>query len=155
MNRLFAAIAVFALMLGIASAQDKEKAPKAKSSGGDVTQTITNLENQWTKAAKESNGAAIAPLLADKWVTVDSDGTVHDKSEAIDRAKKAKWETNEISDVKVTGYGNSAVVTGIWTGKGTDGTGKQVDTKERWVDTWVKMPGGKWQCVASGSATMK
>ena len=57
--------------------------------------------------------------------------------------------------MKVTVHGDSAIVTGTWTGKGTDGTGKAVDTKERWADTWIKMPNGKWQCVASASATMK
>ncbi len=155
MKRLLMVMATAALMLGIASAQETAKAPKGKMSGGDVAQTLINLENQWTKAAKESNGDAIAPLLADKWVTIDSDGTMHDKAEAVARAKKAKWETNEISDLKVMPYGNSAVVTGVWTGKGTDDTGKQVDTRERWADTWVKMPGGKWQCVASASAPMK
>jgi hypothetical protein len=45
-------------------------------------------------------------------------------------------------------------VTGAWTGKGTDGAGKAVDTKERWVDSWTKI-GGKWLCVASASATTK
>jgi hypothetical protein len=47
------------------------------------------------------------------------------------------------------------VVTGIWTGKGTDAAGKAIDGRERYVDTWVKMPDGKWQCVASASAAIK
>jgi ketosteroid isomerase-like protein len=155
MKRLFAVMAALALMLGVASAQETTNAPKGKTKGGNVTQTLTSLENQWTKAAKDSDGDAIAPLLADQWVTIDSDGSMHDKAEAVARAKKAKWEVNEISDLKVMQYGNSAVVTGVWTGKGIDGTGKQVDAQERWADTWVKMPGGKWQCVASASAPMK
>ena len=57
--------------------------------------------------------------------------------------------------MKVQVHGDSAVVTGVWTGKGTDGTGKAFDGKERFADTWVKMPDGKWQCVASASAPMK
>ena len=73
----------------------------------------------------------------------------------IARTKKAKWTTNEIADVKVTVHGDSAVVTGSWTGNGTDGTGKPVNAKERWTDTWVKTTGGKWQCVASASAPVK
>ncbi|MGH9175781.1 MAG: YybH family protein [Vicinamibacterales bacterium] len=51
--------------------------------------------------------------------------------------------------MKVQLHGDSAVVTGIWTGKGTDGTGKAFDQRERFADTWVKMPDGKWQCVVS------
>ena len=44
------------------------------------------------------------------------------------------------------------MVTGSWTGKGTDGAGKAIDAKERWADTWVKTGNGKWQCIASASA---
>ncbi len=154
MKRLLAAFAAILVLITVAAAQNSAKATKGKTGGasGNVAQTLTNLENEWTKASAQSDADGIAPLLADKWFTVDSDSTVHDKAEALARAKKAKWETNQISDIKVVPYGNSAVVTGVWTGKGTDGTGKQVDTKERWVDTWVKMPGGKWQCVSSASA---
>jgi ketosteroid isomerase-like protein len=51
--------------------------------------------------------------------------------------------------VKVTVYGNTAIATGAWAGKGIDGDGTKIDRVERWTDTWVKMPDGKWQCVAS------
>ena len=69
--------------------------------------------------------------------------------------KGSKWNINEISDVKVTSFGNTAIATGAWQGKGTDGYGKAIDAHERWVDTWMKMPGGKWQCIASASAPAK
>jgi hypothetical protein len=40
-------------------------------------------------------------------------------------------------------------------GKGTDEKGKPLDLNERWTDTWVKMPSGKWQCVASQASSIK
>jgi DNA alkylation repair enzyme len=40
-------------------------------------------------------------------------------------------------------------------GKGTDPSGKPLDENERWTDTWVKMPNGKWQCAASHASTVK
>ena len=52
-------------------------------------------------------------------------------------------------DVKVTVFGDSAIATGVFKAKGTDPSGKPLDVNERWTDTWVKMPNGKWQCVAS------
>jgi len=70
----------------------------------------------------------------------------------LTRIKTAKWEIN--NTLKVTAFGNAAVVTGTWRGKGTEG-GKPIDAHERWTDTWVKMPSGKWQCVASHSSAMK
>jgi len=153
MRRMLAVFVLLAVAVAMAGAQDKEKAaPKA---GGDVAQTITNLENQWAKDSKANHAAGIGALLADDVVIVDSDGTTYGKPEAMARVKKAKWETNALSDIKVTAHGNTAIATGVWTGKGTDGTGKAINTKERWADTWVKMPNGKWLCLASASATMK
>ena len=153
MKRPLTVIVLLSVALSVAVAQGKDKA-KSKG-GGDVAQSITNLENQWAKESKAGNGDGIAPLLAEDVVIIDSDGTTYGKSEVVERAKKAKWETNELSDIKVTTHGNTAVATGVWTGKGTDGTGKAIDTKERWADTWVKMPNGKWSCVSSAAATMK
>ena len=122
---------------------------------GGVDKTLMDLEHQWVKAALASNGEALAPLLAADFVSVQSDGTMESKSEYVAKTTKSKWQVSEVSDMKVRVHGNSAVVTGVWTGKGTDGTGKTVDAKERFADTWVKMPDGKWQCVASASAAIK
>jgi ketosteroid isomerase-like protein len=50
-------------------------------------------------------------------------------------------------NVNVTVYGTTAIATGVYKGKGTEG-GKTFDEVERWTDTWVKLPNDKWQCVA-------
>jgi ketosteroid isomerase-like protein len=120
-----------------------------------VDQTLMDLERQWVKAALASKGEALAPLLATDFVSVQSDGTMQTKAQYVAMTNKGKWQVSDVSDMKVQVHGDSAVVTGVWTGKGTDGTGKAVDAKERFADTWVKMPDGKWQCVASASAPMK
>ena len=120
-----------------------------------VEKAVAGLEQQWTSAAKMSDAKAVAPLLADGFINMDSDGTMHNKAESLARLKDQKWELNEISDVKVTVHGNTAIATGEWRGKGTDANGKAVDAHERWVDTWMKMANGKWQCVASASAPSK
>jgi ketosteroid isomerase-like protein len=122
---------------------------------GPVAQSLMDLEHEWAKASKAGNAEALAPLLSEDFVSLDSDGTMRTKAETLARTKKAKWVTNELGDLKVTVHGDAAVVTGSWIGKGTDGAGKAVDAKERWVDTWVKTSGGKWRCVASASAPAK
>ena len=120
-----------------------------------VDQTLMDLERQWVKAALASKGEALAPLLATDFVSIQSDGTMQTKAQYVANTNKGKWQVSEVSDMKVQVHGDSAVVTGVWTGKGTDGTGKNFDGKERFGDTWVKMADGKWQCVASVSAPMK
>jgi len=128
---------------------------KRKKMGGGTEQAVAALEQQWTDAAKASNPEPLAPLLADKFVSTDSQGKVIGKAETLAHTKAAKWQTNQISDVKVTVFGNTAIATGNWAGKGTDENGKPVDTHERWTDTWMKMSNGKWQCIASHGSTIK
>jgi ketosteroid isomerase-like protein len=153
MKRLLASGAIVLLTAGFAMAQDATKAGSQTASG--VVQTLTDMEHQWTKISKASDGDALAPMLSADFVAIDSDGSVHGKVDVVARTKKAKWTTNEIGDIKVMVHGDSAVVTGTWTGNGTDGAGKPVNAKERWADTWVKMSNGIWQCVASISAPIK
>jgi ketosteroid isomerase-like protein len=143
MKRVLAVTSIMLAMCTVAFAQ------------GSVENTLMDLERQWVKAALASTGDALAPLLATDFVSVQSDGTTQTKSVYVAMTNKGKWQVSEVSDMKVQVHGDSAVVTGVWTGKGTDGTGKAVDGKERFADTWVKMPDGKWQCVASASAPMK
>lgn len=143
------------VLLTVSAVMAKQSATPGGKASGPVAQALMDQENQWGKASKASNGDALAPLLADGFVSLDSDGTLYGKADVVARTKKAKWTTNEVADMKVTVHGDTGIVTGTWTGKGTDATGKAIDTKERWADTWVKMPDGKWQCVASASATLK
>jgi ketosteroid isomerase-like protein len=151
MKSVLAAGAVVFLFAGVATAQQ----PAAAKPGGGVAQALIQMENQWAQASKTANADLLAPLLAEDFIALDSDGSLRSKAEVLARVKKGKWTTNEISDMKVTVHGDSAIVTGTWVGKGTDGAGKAIDTKERWADTWVKTASGKWQCVASASAPMK
>lgn len=122
--------------------------------GGGTAKSIEQMEHQWASDAKMGKVDGIAAILADNFVELDADGSLYTKTQAVQRMKDAKWETNEVSDIKVTEHGNTAIATGAWHGKGTV-SGKSVDEKEHWVDTWMKMPSGKWQCIASASAPTK
>ena len=154
MKLLTATTAALLLMAGMAFAQEAAMASKPDMHmGSNVEQQLKDMESQWAKASLASNGDALKPMLAEDFVNLDSDGSVHNKAQTIARTSKGNFQVSEISDVMVNTHGDSAVVTGTWTGKGVDGMGKAIDTKERWVDTWVKQD-GKWQCVASASAPM-
>ena len=67
------------------------------------------------------------------------------KAEYVANTGKSKWQSNDVSDMKVQVHGDTAVVTGVWTAKGSGGTGQPFDGKERFADTWVKMSDGKWR----------
>ena len=117
--------------------------------------TIAALEQQWAEGQRDGNSAAVAPLLAEDFINTDTSGQTHGKDKLLSNLKGGKWEQNAINDVKVTVYGNTAIATGSWSGKGVDGDGAKIDRHERWTDTWVKMANGKWQCVASQQTEVK
>jgi ketosteroid isomerase-like protein len=154
MKQFLAASVILVLTFSTVLAQETAKPGGGKASG-PVAQSLMDMENQWAKASKAGNADALAPMLSADFIALDSDGSMRTKAEVLERTKKAKWVTNEIGDLKVTVHGDAAIVTGSWTGKGTDGGGKAIDAKERWVDTWVKASSGKWLCVASASAPVK
>jgi ketosteroid isomerase-like protein len=52
-------------------------------------------------------------------------------------------------------YGDTAVATGAWAGKGVDGDGTRINRRERWTDTWVRDRKGKWQGVARQQTSVK
>jgi ketosteroid isomerase-like protein len=121
---------------------------------GGSEREIAALEQKWVDASKASNPDMLGPLLAFNYVKTGSDGKMMGKQETLAHVKAGKWETDQISDVKVMVYGKAAVATGMWVGKGTDANGKPIDARERWTDTWIKTS-GSWECVASHSSTIK
>jgi len=145
------ALMCFALLLATLAVQGQ----KSEKTNGGAEITVANLEQQWVAAVKAGNFDSVAMLLPGNFTEMDSDGSMHDKAEYLGWIKGSKWEVNEISDVKVTAHGNTAVATGAWRGKGVTGNGTSVDAHERYMDTWMKMPSGKWQCIASASAPEK
>jgi len=116
---------------------------------------ISDFEYQWAEAQRLGKADVVGPMLDDSFVNTDADGATYGKSKLLSNLKGGKWEENGISDVKVKVYGDAAVATGSWKGKGIDGDGTHIDRSERWTDTWVKMPNGNWQCVVSQQATSK
>jgi ketosteroid isomerase-like protein len=116
---------------------------------------VSALEHQWLQAQNTSNPDMLAPLLADNFVSTSPEGKVTGKSETLAVTKTQKWTSGEYRDEKVSVYGDTAIATGVFTGKGVDASGKSLDETVRWTDTWVKMPNGKWQCVASHVSTLK
>src|ERR1700680_133722 len=123
--------------------------------GGGTEKAVAALEQQWLQGQKTNNPDLVAPLLADKVVVTEADGKVSDKAGTLTFYKKTKWDSAEYNDVKVTVFGDTAIATGGFKGKGTDAMGKPFDNDERWTDTWMKMPTGKWQCIASHATPRK
>jgi ketosteroid isomerase-like protein len=127
---------------------------QAQQTGGTTEQAIAALENQWLQSQKTNNPDLVAPLLADKFVSTGADGKVSHRAETLAMAKARKYTSVEYENVQVSVFGDTAIATGVYRGKGSE-AGKPFDEHERWTDTWVKMPNGKWQCVATQASPIK
>lgn len=128
---------------------------QAQETSGATEKAVAALENQWLQSQSTNNPDLVAPLLADKFVSTGSDGKVTNKTQMLAESKARKYTSAAYEDVKVTVFGNTAIAIGGFKGKGTDAKGKAFDDHERWTDTWVKMPSGKWQCVATQASPIK
>lgn len=120
-----------------------------------VESEIAALEQTWAAAQKANDPSTIAPLLEDNYIEVLPDGSLMNKSQVLDDAKKSKYETIELSALKIISFGDTVVVVGTFDAKRSDKDGKPLQDHERYVDTWRKMPGGKWQCIAEGKTILR
>jgi ketosteroid isomerase-like protein len=126
----------------------------AWAQAGDAEKAVAAQEQKWLESQKTNNVELLVPLLHEKFIDTSSEGKVTNKSQTLAEAKATKWTSAEYTDVKVTVFGDAAVATGGFNGKGTDPSGKAIDVHERWTDTWVKTPKG-WQCVATQATPVK
>jgi ketosteroid isomerase-like protein len=128
---------------------------QAQTPMGEAEKVVAAQEREWLQSQKANNPDLLAPLLAEKFINTDMDGKVTNKAQVLAEAKATHWISAEYENVQVVAYGDAAIATGVFIGKGTDAKGKPMDNHERFTDTWVKMPGGKWQCAASHGSEIK
>jgi ketosteroid isomerase-like protein len=123
--------------------------PKIKVTQGGVEQLLKQLEDDWQKATRTKDTAALKRIIAEDWVATDDRGRLLDREQYLSQTTSNPdvVQSNENTDMKVRIYGNTAVVTGGLTEKGTRNGAAYTDTY-RWTDVFVKR-GGNWQAVVS------
>jgi len=144
------AIALLCLLsLSLAAAGQKT------SKKGTVEDQIKEHEQNWAQATIKEGAAAVDQYEADDIIDTDPSGRVTDKAQdKIDLSSgDLKFQSIEVSDLKVHVYGNTAVAAGTSMTKGTY-KGQDISGKYRFTDTWVKR-NGKWQAVASQSTKIQ
>ena len=143
---------LLALISGVSTgwAQTRGSGPAARAG-----KAVAAREQQWLQSHRTNNPDLVAPLLGKSIVATLSDGRVHNKAELLAIDKKTKYDSVDYTDVKVSVFGNTAIATGGFDAKGTDEAGKQFEAHERWTDTWLRIPSGKWLCIASSDVPVK
>jgi ketosteroid isomerase-like protein len=128
---------------------------QALPADGSAEKAVAAVEEQWTQSERTNNPDLLAPLLANKLIYIDTDGSISNRAKVLADSKAAKYTSVDIQDFHVTVHGQTVIATMVFKGKGTDAKGKPMDINARWADTWVKMPDGKWQCVLSQGSDLK
>ena len=152
MRRLCAAI-----MLLVASAPasfvqsqvgDKNAADAQQIS---VEQQLKQVEREWNDAVVRRDVAALERILSDDFMLITAASTVSTKAQLIDTIKSPDLviEPFDTQDVSVRVYGDTAVVTGRFTQKGSY-KGKAFSNQFRYTDVYVKRALG-WQAVSAQS----
>jgi ketosteroid isomerase-like protein len=149
MKKTMAWMLASALSLGCAALA------QAHEMTGATEKAIAALEEQWMQADKASNADMLAPLLAEQFAGTNSEGKISDRKQALADEKTSKTTSADLEDLHVTVFGTTAIARYVYKSKGTDAAGKAFDSQSRYTDTWVKMPDGKWQCVAAHGSAMK
>ncbi len=142
------ALCLLGISFGIAVAQ-------AQAADLTAEKAVAAAEEQWTQSERTNNPDLVAPLLADKLIYIDIDGSISNRAKFLADAKATKFTSVEAQDFHITVIGNTAIATMVFKAKGTDAKGKPMDYNARWADTYVKMRDGKWQCVLSQGSDLK
>jgi len=132
------------MRINVGASNLSPKRPKSS-----IEDQIKKYEQDWAQATVNQGAAAVDQYEADDIITTDPSGRVTDKDQ--DRMDLSsgdfKIQSEELSEIKVHGYGNAAVAVGTNTLRGAY-KGQDISGKYRFTDTWVNR-NGKWQAVAS------
>jgi uncharacterized protein (TIGR02246 family) len=156
MKKFAVALLLICATAGFVYAQTK-KAPaaSAKTAGPSVSDSVKQLEHDWTDAIKAKDADKLGQILADDWVGIGPDGAKETKKDYIgDMTAGASTITSfDFGPMDVKVVGSTAIVQGSDTEKSTT-KGKDSSGKYVWMDVFAKRD-GKWQAVRSQTAMVK
>jgi len=138
MNRRFTSFAVLFVLATLS----------LSAAAQSVEEQIKKLEMDRAAAVVKGDVAYVEKQTADDYMFINMFGQITDKKQLVDAMKSGglKLTAEDLSDLKVRVYGNTAVVTGKSDIKGTMG-GKDATGQSLFTRVFVKK-GGTWQTVA-------
>ena len=118
------------------------------NSASSSVQEIKALEEERNRAILKGDAAALDRMTADDYTFITLRGEVRTKSEIVKgfQSRSFKYDSRTISDLKIRVYGDTAIVTGRSTQKGSE-NGKDYSGDYRFTRVYVKQQ-GRWVTVA-------
>lgn len=118
------------------------------NAGDSTKKEIERLEEQRNRAILSGDAATLERMTADDYTFITLRGELRTKAEIVKGFQSGlfKYESRTISDLNVRVYGDTAVVTGRSTQKGTE-NGKDYSGDYRFTRVYIKQQ-GLWLTVA-------
>ena len=116
---------------------------------------VLKINEEFDRAIVARDVAAYERIYADDFIFTSSDGAVTNREQEITRARTGslQFESGKSDDLRVKIYGNTGVVTGLFTARGKN-NGKDFSFVERYTAVFVKR-GNRWQLVAEHASEVK
>jgi ketosteroid isomerase-like protein len=113
-----------------------------------VEEELKKLETDRAAAVVKGDVATLEKQTSDDYTLINMNGQMSNKSQTVDNFKSGQTNltTDNISDMKVRVYANTAVITGKAVVEGTM-AGKDAKGQIAFTRVYVKK-GGNWQSVA-------
>ena len=145
MNR-FAFLALTLGFTGLRAAPGRIRDSAFASS--DVREEIKRIEEDRNQAILRGDIATLDRMTSEDYTFITLRGELRTKAEILRGFKSGsfKYESREISDLKIRVYGNTAIVTGRSIQKGVE-NGKDYSGDYRFTRVYVKRP-ERWLTVA-------
>lgn len=126
-----------------------------KSNDDSQPTKLLFMERLWNEAQVNRDSRSLDAMIGANFVNTEYDGEVSDRAKFLADIKDPQFNLASltIQEPRVSMYGDSAVVTGVYRTKGTY-QGKPYEHVGRFTDTWV-FAEGRWQCVASHTSLVK
>ena len=108
---------------------------------------IKKAEAERSTAQVRGDASKLDELLASEFMEVNAAGQIRTKQENIDGHKSGQthWERFDLDDLSVRVYGETAVVTGRSTRKGTF-AGRDISGRSRYTRYYIRRQ-GRWQAI--------
>ncbi len=119
------------------------------------TEAILAVEKEWTRAHLQGDTETIARLMDEDYLKIETDGSVSDRAATLEKftPETRYWEHAQGDEYIVRVYGDTAVVIGRWTARGTN-NGEHFDYAARFISVYVRRAEG-WKMVSETSVELK
>lgn len=135
------------LLLGLFSSR---VSVQGQDLGGALSaeQQIKSLEEERNRAIVRGDASVLDRMTADDYTFITLRGELRSKADIVKgfQSGSFRYQSRQISDLKIRVYGNSAIVTGRSTQKGSE-NGKDYSGDYRFTRVYVKQD-GRWLTVA-------